>query len=222
MTDEHNYIRNFSLLLALVAGFCDAITFITSDEFSAHVTGNFILFAYDIIKGADSHSWIKLMSLPVFIIAVITGGWLIDKTSNMRSILLFEGSILTATGLIAFVLKFENISLWWLSYSIVMPVVFAMGLQNAFGKLYSKETYGPTTMMTGNVTQAALDFWKTIKTKFGDGLIMESLKHQSLIIGGFLAGCLLGAVTGEMIGLGGLLLPGIALIIYPKKDPVVQ
>jgi uncharacterized membrane protein YoaK (UPF0700 family) len=98
-----------------------------------------------------------------------------------------------------------------------MPVVFAMGLQNAFGKLFGKETYGPTTMMTGNVTQAALDSWKAIKTKFGDNLVIEGLKQQSLLIGGFLSGCLLGAVAGEVIGLGGLLLPGIALIIYPKK-----
>jgi uncharacterized membrane protein YoaK (UPF0700 family) len=221
MAGRDNHIRNFSLLLALTAGYCDAITFITADEFSAHVTGNFILFAYDVIKGADSQSWAKLITLPVFVIAVVTGGWLIDKTSNKRGILLLEGFILTATGLIAFVLKFENISLGWFTYGIVMPVVFAMGLQNAFGKLFSKETYGPTTMMTGNVTQAALDFWKVIKTKFGDSLIIESLKHQSLIIGAFLSGCLLGAVAGEVIGLGGLLLPGIVLIIYPKKDPVV-
>jgi uncharacterized membrane protein YoaK (UPF0700 family) len=144
-------------LLVLTAGYCDAITFITADEFSAHVTGNFILFAYDIIKGANGQSWIKLISFPVFIIAVITGGWLIDKTSNKRNILLLEGFILAATGLIALGLKFENISSGWFAYGIVMPVVFAMGLQNAFGKLYSKETYGPTTMMTGNVTQAALD-----------------------------------------------------------------
>ena len=221
MAGGDNHIRNFSLLLALTAGYCDAITFITADEFSAHVTGNFILFAYDVIKGADSRSWAKLITLPVFVIAVITGGWLIDKTSNKRGILLLEAFILTATGLVAFGLKFENISLGWLAYGIVMPVVFAMGLQNAFGRLYTKEIYAPTTMMTGNVTQAALDFLRIIKTKFRDSQIIESLKHQSLIIGGFLAGCLLGAVAGEVIGLGGLLLPGIALIIYPKKDPVV-
>lgn len=221
MTDQHNHIRNFSLLLAITAGFCDSITFITANEFSAHVTGNFILFAYDVIKGADSQSWAKLITLPVFIIAVITGGWVIDKTSNKRGILLLEGFILVVTGLVALMLKFEDISLGWLAYGIVMPVVFAMGLQNVFGKLFSKETYGPTTMMTGNVTQAALDFWKAIKSKFGDSVIMESLKHQSTIIGGFLAGCLVGAVTGKVIGLGGLVLPGIVLMVYPKKDPVI-
>jgi uncharacterized membrane protein YoaK (UPF0700 family) len=221
MIDGDNHMRNFSLLLVLTAGFCDAITFITADEFSAHVTGNFILFAYDVIKGADSQSWIKLITFPVFIIAVITGGWVIDKTANKRGILLLEGVVLSTTGVVAWALKLQHISFAWLTYGIVMPVVFAMGLQNAFGKLYSKATYGPTTMMTGNVTQAALDFGKAIKTKFGDSPIIESLKHQSLIIGGFLAGCLLGAVAGKVIGLTGLLLPGIALIIYPKKDAVV-
>ena len=221
MAGGDNHIGNFSLLLALTAGYCDAITFITADEFSAHVTGNFILFAYDVVKGANSQSWAKLITLPVFVMAVITGGWVIDKTSNKRGILLLEAFILTGTGLLAFGLKFENISLGWLAYGIVMPVVFAMGLQNAFGRLYAKEIYAPTTMMTGNVTQAALDLLRIIKAKFRDSQIMESLKHQSLIIGGFLFGCLLGALAGKVIGLGGLLLPGIVLIIYPKKDPVV-
>src|ERR1700753_2541474 len=119
MTDQHNHIRNFSLLLAITAGFCDSITFITAHEFSAHVTGNFILFAYDVIKGADSQSWAKLITLPVFIIAVITGGWVIDKTSNKRGILLLEGFILVVTGLVALMLKFEDISLGWLAYGIV-------------------------------------------------------------------------------------------------------
>lgn len=217
--DDEKAIRNFSLLLAAIAGFCDTLTFVTANEFSAHVTGNFIVFAYDVIKGADARSWMKLVTFPVFIAAVITGGWGIGKTSGKYAILLLEGIVLAITGLIALVLKLYHVSFVWLTYGITMPIVFAMGLQNAFGKLYSKETYGPTTMMTGNVTQAALDFWVMIKTKFSNGLITESLKHQSLTIGGFLAGCLLGAIAGKIIGLSSVLLPGIALIVYPKKIP---
>ena len=38
-----------------------------------------------------------------------------------------------------------------------MLTVFALALQNTFGRLFPKETHGPTTMMTGNVTQASLD-----------------------------------------------------------------
>jgi uncharacterized membrane protein YoaK (UPF0700 family) len=215
--EQQNSIGNFTLFLAIVAGFCDTLTFVTSQEFSAHVTGNFIVFAYDIIKGADSSSWIKLVSFPVFVVAVITGGWIISKTSNKRAVLLTEGIILTLAGCIMALLKFQHVDSVWLEYGIVMPVVFAMGLQNAFGKLFSKDTYGPTTMMTGNVTQAALDLWQIIKSKFGDDVVLKSIKNQSYTIGGFLSGCLLGALAGEMFGLSAVLLPGIALIMYPKK-----
>jgi len=215
--DQQNNIRNFTLLLAIVAGFCDTITFVTSQEFSAHVTGNFIVFAYDIIKGADTTSWIKLISFPVFVIAVITGGWIINKTSNKHSILLLEGAVLTITGFIMMIFKLEHFDSVWLEYGVVMPIIFAMGLQNAFGKLFGKETYGPTTMMTGNVTQAALDLWEILKVKFSNDMLLKSFKNQSYTIGGFLIGCLLGALAGEITGLSAVLLPGIALIIYPKK-----
>jgi uncharacterized membrane protein YoaK (UPF0700 family) len=214
---HENTIRNFSLLLASIAGFCDTLTFVTANEFSAHVTGNFIVFAYDVIKGGDTGSWIKLITLPVFIAAVITGGWVIDKTLNKCTILLLEGIVLAATGLLALFLEVQHVSSIWLTYSITMPIVFAMGLQNAFGKLFSKETYGPTTMMTGNVTQAALDLWVILKTGFGDGLTKEGLRHQAVIIGGFLAGCILGAIAGKAAGLSTVILPGIVLIVYPKK-----
>jgi uncharacterized membrane protein YoaK (UPF0700 family) len=214
---HENTIRNFTLLLAIIAGFCDTLTFVIANEFSAHVTGNFIVFAYDVIKGGDSESWIKLITLPVFIAAVIAGGWVIGKTLNKYTILLLEGIVLAAIGLLALFLEFQHISSIWLTYGITMPIVFAMGLQNAFGKLFSKETYGPTTMMTGNVTQAALDFWVILKTGFGDGLTKESFRHQAITIGGFFTGCVLGAVAGKAAGLSMVILPGIALIIYSKK-----
>ena len=42
-------------------------------------------------------------------------------------------------------------------YLVVLITVFGMGLQSAFGKLFATETYGSTTMITGNVTQAAIE-----------------------------------------------------------------
>lgn len=85
-------------------------------------------------------------------------------------------------------------------YAVVMATVFAMGLQNAFGKLYAKETYGPTTMMTGNVTQASLDFGNLLKNGFKDPDAIISLKKQMITIFGFLTGCFLGALLGSSSG----------------------
>jgi uncharacterized membrane protein YoaK (UPF0700 family) len=202
-----------TLLLASIAGFCDTITFVAADRiFSAHVTGNFIVFAYDVVTASDASAWVKLLTLPVFIISVMTAGWLIRKKLDRYVLLLSESILLIAGGLIALGFKLYGAAdLQWPVYLVVMLVVFAMGLQNAFGRIFGKETHGPTTMMTGNVTQASLDISNFFSSKIKDGESRLSLKKLGVNIGGFLAGCLLGAILGKQVGLAAVALPGLAL-----------
>lgn len=203
-----------TLLLTIIAGYCDTVTFVAADSiFSAHVTSNFIVFAYQIVKGIDLNAWVKLLTFPVFILAVIAGGRLALRISNRYAILFYEGLILLISGIAAYVFNFMGIFSEWTLYAIAMTTVFAMGLQNAFGKLYAKETHGPTTMMTGNVTQASLDLGNLLKNGFKDAEVLLSFKKQLVTIIGFLFGCFLGAIAGKYFGLGTLILPGIAMII---------
>ena len=211
--ENQNKIWIVTLLLSVVAGYCDTVTFVSAGSiFSAHVTGNFIVFAYQLIKGSELQAWIKLLTFPVFIISVIVGGRIALKVANPYKILLTEGAVLLLSGIIS-ILFLRTTGLSWLSYIVVMLAVFAMGLQNAFGKLYAKETFGPTTMMTGNVTQASLDLGTSIGSAFKDAVSKENLKKQSVVIGGFLLGCLAGAFAARQFGLSVLLLPGIGLIV---------
>lgn len=211
-----------TLLLTMTAGYCDTVTFVAADSiFSAHVTGNFIVFAYQIIKGSDVHAWVKLLTFPVFIIAVMAGGRIASKSTNHYTILFWEGLLLFFSGVAAYVFGFLGIFSKWTMYSLAMTTVLAMGLQNAFGKLYSKETHGPTTMMTGNVTQASLDLGNLLKKGKKDPEILLSFKKQFVTIMGFLFGCFLGAIAGKYFGLGTLILPGFAIIIcylYHRKN----
>jgi len=203
-----------TLLLTMIAGYCDTVTFVAADSiFSAHVTGNFIVFAYQIIKGSEIHAWIKLLTFPVFIIAVITGGRIALKATNRYTLLFWEGVLLLLSGIASYVFGYMDIFTEWAMYAVALTTVFGMGLQNAFGKLYSKETHGPTTMMTGNVTQAALDLGNLIKNGFKDPEVIVSFKKQLLTIIGFLIGCFLGAIAGKLFGLGTLIIPGVAMII---------
>jgi uncharacterized membrane protein YoaK (UPF0700 family) len=197
-------MSRITFLLAWVAGFCDTATFVAGDGiFSAHVTGNFVVFAAQVIdSSANLGSWIKLLTFPVFILAVMTGGLMIDRTNNKNSILLTEALLLLLCGLAAVLVLPEVI--------IIMAATFAMGLQNAFGKLFAKETHGPTTMMTGNVTQISLDFGNLIRGKQNPGTI-TGIRKQLIVIGGFLAGCVMGAVLAQWQGLWTLLIPGIAI-----------
>ena len=209
--EQSKNIWYVTLLLTAVAGYCDTVTFVAADTiFSAHVTGNFIVFAYQMVKGSELQAWIKLLTFPVFIVAVMAGGWI----SNQRCLLFSQGVILLAAGILACIFGLYSTSLKeWPVYLVAMLVVFAMGLQNAFGKLFSKATYGPTTMMTGNVTQASLDMGTLIRTRMKDAVTFQNLKNQFITIGGFLAGCIMGAIFAQRLGLSVLLLPGLALII---------
>lgn len=203
-----------TLILTMIAGYCDTVTFVAADAvFSAHVTGNFIVFAYQFIKGSDMHAWIKLLTFPVFIIAVIAGGRIAGKMLSHHMILLLEGTLLLSAGILVAVLQYNGLFSEVMMYMVAMMTVFAMGLQNAFGKLYAKETHGPTTMMTGNVTQASLDFGTLLYSGFHHPEALASLKKQMITILGFLVGCFLGAYGGKQFGLVTLIFPGLAMII---------
>ena len=209
---QTNNIGKVTMMLTAVAGFCDTATFVAGDNiFSAHVTGNFITFAYQMVTGSDINTWVKLITFPVFIIAVIIGGRISLKAGNKNKVLLIEAFLLIVAGILAFVWHLEKDKLFM--YIIVMMTVFALGLQNAFGKIFSKETYGPTTMMTGNVTQASLDFGALMAGKFSPGDALISFKKQMTTIIGFLTGCILGALVAREFGLASILLPGIALLV---------
>lgn len=209
--DTFKKTGTITLLLALIAGYCDTVTFVATHAiFSAHVTGNFIVFAYQLVKGSEWQAWIKLLTFPVFILSVVVGGRIGAAPANRYRLLLFEGIILLLAAVIAMLGTQHSNN--WLVYVVAMVVVCAMGLQNAFGKLYAKETHGPTTMMTGNVTQASLDLGTLFKTGFNHPEAALSLKKQLYTILGFLGGCFLGAVAGKLWGLPVIILPGLLLI----------
>ena len=215
MEEKQPNIWFVTLVLTIIAGYCDSITFVAADKiFSAHVTGNFIVFAYQMIKGADGDAWIKLLTFPMFMVAVMLGGWIAAKFSNRHLLLLCEGIILLVGGVIAYSLGYiDNGEVTWPMYVVTMIVVIAMGLQNAFGKLFAKDTFGPTTMMTGNVTQFALDIRSYCNSGFKNADFLAGISRGLVTLGGFLAGCLLGALVGKLFGLVGIFLPGIAMVV---------
>jgi len=215
MEENKNKVWLVTLVLTVIAGYCDSITFVAADKiFSAHVTGNFIVFAYQMIKGAEGDAWVKLLTFPIFMLSVMAGGWIAAKFLNRRLLLLWEGIILLLGGTLAYSFGYlETSEISWPMYLVTMIVVFAMGLQNAFGKLFAKETYGPTTMMTGNVTQFALDIRSFCNSGFKNSEFLSAVNKGLITLGGFLIGCILGAWVGQLFGLVGIILPGIAMVI---------
>jgi uncharacterized membrane protein YoaK (UPF0700 family) len=218
-------IGSITFLLAGIAGFCDTVTFVAGGSiFSAHITGNFVLFAAQLLAGHSEDSWIKLVTFPVFVIAVITGGWLTDKMKNRRRILLIQSLLLILGGLMAILLPGPDLPESGDSmYFIVMITVFAMGLQNTFGKLFAKEIVGPTTIMTGNVTQASLYAGIILRKGIkNDPNAWQNLKAISVTFGGFLTGCFAGAWMGNIGGLATIAIPGIVIMLYYFSEYTVE
>lgn len=210
---EGSNLIKVTFMLSAVAGYCDTVTFVAGGNvFSAHVTGNFIVFAHQLIMGADTGAWVRLLTFPVFIIAVITGGWMASKNTNGNRLLIAETVLLATASFMAKGAAVLNSAPYVTEISIML-VVFAMGLQNAFGKLYSKATIGPTTVMTGNVTQAALDLKNLFIFGKQNTDALSSLKKQGILISGFTTGCILGAIGGSKFGISAVFLAGITILV---------
>jgi uncharacterized membrane protein YoaK (UPF0700 family) len=213
-----NGITVTSMILSFVAGYADTSTFVGADGlFSAHITGNFVVFAYDMVTNQMSLSWIKLVSFPVFILSVIFSTLIIDDADMYKKsanrLLIIEGFLLISAGVMTYFCRYENTA--GISKVIIsMLVVFALGLQNAYGRFSMKEILAPTTVMTGNVTQLFIDMTRYFKFRgprrheFTGGIA-----KGVYVILPFLMGCISGGVITKCIGLRSAVFAGILILI---------
>lgn len=190
--------RRFLWVLAFIAGFVDTATFIGAHGiFSAHVTGNFVVFAASLVKGSDS--LVKLLTFPFFVAGVCFVSITAGKAFHKKTFFFLIGILVAVSGALFTFCK-DGVPF----YAAVMVTVIAMGMQNAAHKLYLKGT--PTsTVMTGNVTQFFMDITSSIKPAGYLSTLEMALS--------FFIGCILAALTTSHFGLLSLLLPGLLLII---------
>jgi uncharacterized membrane protein YoaK (UPF0700 family) len=211
-------MRTRTLLLTAVASFCDASTFVGAGRlFSAHVTGNFIVLAYDLVHGADRHEWSKLLAFPMFFVAVMIAAK-VDKLSSWARdeyrLLRVEGWLLLLAAVAAGVTWLAAWRPDFIAVLIDMLVITAMGFQNAFGRLYSKLVFAPTTVMTGNTTSTALDIVQGWLSRPRDPVKVGRLRDNAWLLFVFLLGCLSGGFLAWKFGLADLVLPAGVLVVY--------
>jgi uncharacterized membrane protein YoaK (UPF0700 family) len=215
-----------SIILSFVAGYADTSTFFGADGlFSAHITGNFVVFAYDIASNQISSSWIKLMSFPVFILAVIFSTLIFGDANIYKraanKLLIMEGCLLLIAGGMTYFYKYENIA-FILKVIVPMLVVFALGMQNAYGRLSAKEVLAPTTVMTGNVTQWFIDMTNYFtRSEQRQQEFIARIFNGMYVIFPFLIGCISGGLVTKSMGLSSTVFIGILVLIASRNrtDP---
>jgi uncharacterized membrane protein YoaK (UPF0700 family) len=202
-------------LLSFVAGYADTTTFICANRlFSAHVTGNFVVFVFSLVTNAHMSAWMNLFAFPFFVAAVAAGSWIVNRSKYPGNVLRIEAMLLLFVGIIAGTFKLLDVEKSFTIFLFAMVIVFAMGLQNGFGKLYPHTTYSATTIMTGNVTQITLDFMRHLKRSNRSAELRRDLRRQGLVIGFFFIGCLSGGIISHFIGLPAIILPGVIMLYF--------
>jgi uncharacterized membrane protein YoaK (UPF0700 family) len=203
-----------STLFAFAAGFVDTAAFIALfGLFTAHITGNFVLIGAG-LAGGRSGLLGKLLAFPVFLLAVAsTRVFELRCARRQRDAvvpilvveMLFLGTFL-GVGVYASPIADADAPLTVLTG---MLGVVAMAIQNAASRT-TFAGHGPTTVMTGNVTQIVIDL---ADLAFGGAAApaRARLRRMAPAVAGFLVGAIGGAFGMVHLGFFCLLLPLAAL-----------
>jgi uncharacterized membrane protein YoaK (UPF0700 family) len=214
-------------LLSFNGGFVDTAGFLgLQGLFTAHVTGNFVTIGAALVSG--THGIIgKVAALPEFVVIIalthLAGAMLAKRGWPALRILLGAKTILLAAfcALAVALGPFPDVDAP-AALLTGFAGVAAMAIQNAVQRLHLG-TAPPTTIMTGNTTQAvldAVDLWRGPPPE-NAAIIRARLGRMIQAILCFAAGCAASALLYAWVGFWGLLLPvvvGAASAVLRLED----
>jgi len=191
-------------ILSVVAGMVDLTGFYTlGNIFTAHVTGNLVVVTAALVGGAPLRV-AQALAIPIFMLAV-AAVWLIARSSRRQSVglvrlLLIVQFLLLATVLIVGVwAKPSTQPHSLIAGATAMIAVAAMACQFALLRLAMPHAIS-TAVMTGNLTNFVLSSMDLLSGKPSGSVEEKNRWVQSvLLLGGFLCGCGIAAVSVRMV-----------------------
>lgn len=216
--------RQVAPALSLNGGFVDTVGFLALQGlFTAHVTGNFVTLGVSIVHGTSGIVG-KLLALPVFCLVVgLThlAATLIHKRNLASLHLLMTAHVLLLAAFGALAVYFGPFGDADSGVALLtgMTGVAAMAMQNALSRQHLKAA-PPTTLMTGNVTQLAIDLFSLLTER-------EAAERQAIRarmapfinnLVGFSAGCIGAALLYRVAGLWCLVVPVLVAAWVCKKS----
>ncbi|MFS2156601.1 YoaK family protein [Pseudomonas sp. Pseusp122] len=210
--------RSVAPALSFNGGFVDTLGFLALQGlFTAHVTGNFVTLGVSIVHGT-SGAVAKLLALPVFVL-VVGLSHLAAVVINRRGLaplrpLLFAHTVLLALfALLGVCFGPFSDSDSSLALLTGMTGVAAMAIQNAVSRQHMKGA-PPTTLMTGNVTQLAVDVFALLEQRDPEQRAAIRLRLKPVVhnLLGFALGCIVAALAYLVCGLWGLIVPVVVAL----------
>jgi uncharacterized membrane protein YoaK (UPF0700 family) len=187
------------VLLSVNGGYVDSAGFLALQGlFSAHVTGNFVTLGAALVLGT-SCVVAKLIALPLFcvvvaLVRVLGYALAAHAVSQLRVLLSLKLVLLVAGAVLAVRLgPFPNGDVWP-ALVTGMTLVSAMAVQNATQRLHLGAA-PPTTIMTGNTTQAMIDVVDVLRGLPEADPTRTRLASMAANILGFAFGCAAAALA---------------------------
>lgn len=200
-------------LLSFNGGFVDTAGFLgLQGLFTAHVTGNFVTLGAALVFG--THGVIaKLVALPEFIAVAVLArligaamrAW---RWPDLRILLGVKVALLLAFFLLAVRFGPFPDSDSPLALLTGFAAIAAMAIQNAVHRVHFA-VLPPTTLMTGNTTQATLDAVDLLTGAAGDQAAALRLRLSRTVRGilAFAIGCAAAAILYDAVGFWCLAVP---------------
>lgn len=205
--------RALLAMLALIGGFTDTAGFIILfGLFTAHVTGNIVIAAADVVRHGGTGALAKLLMIPIFIFAIAATTLTIDFVRQrwlhrVLSVMLCVETVLLAAFFAATLVLDPGRSSpdGWRIILVGALGVCAMGVQNTMMRELPLVATLPTTMMTGNTAQMTIAVVRWARACLASD---PALRHKSAAqlrvyvptLAAFVVGS--GLAAGGILGLG--------------------
>ena len=222
--------RRFPALLSVISGMVDVIGYLSLKLFTAHVTGNIVIIAAQLVYGGPPRMD-QILAVPVFMLAV-AGVWIVIQTLNRRGpnlaklLLLIQLLLLIVVLVIAVIFHADANPRSLVANVTAMIAIAAMASQYSLLQL-TMPGAPSTAVMTGNLTKTVLAFLETATKR--QPLIADSrdqLNKVVQVVIGFFVGCMVGAGAVSWLGDWAWCLPvilaGVALAVAPGKHSALS
>lgn len=217
-----------SLLFGLIAGTCDAATYLSLHRiFASHITGNLLLLGADWAVGREGEMLGRLIAIPVFMVWAwlmrVLAGWLRRRGHPaLRRLLVIMTALLLVFALLGLTVGPFASQDSANTLLVAMIGVAAMGTLNIVARLWPSLAAG-STAMTGNAVRMLIDLAElALGERHEEPSLLFDSSRLGLSLLAFTGGCALAALVYVAAGTWCLVLPLLfavcMLILAPEES----
>lgn len=203
--------------LSLIAGVTDVTSWLLlGGFFSAHVTGNLVVVAADIVTGTPPDI-VALLAIPVFIlttaIATVIARRIGARSPKVTTVLFgAQAAFLLVAGVLSFTTHASAHPKEGMAIVIGICAVCAMATQNAYLHIVPPRALS-TAVMTGNLVAATVAATDILRTR-GEAPDARARWTASWpLLAGFIGGCLIGAAGATLLSDHAALIPAVLAVL---------